>query len=74
MTHDRPYRPAMSLEAALEEIRRGAGRQFDPELAPIFLDLVGSGLTLTRVPVLADDPADDPLDQIASFARLSHGR
>jgi putative two-component system response regulator len=35
MTHDRPYRPARSLEASLEEVRREAGRQFDPELVPI---------------------------------------
>jgi HD-GYP domain-containing protein (c-di-GMP phosphodiesterase class II) len=30
MTHDRPYRPAMTLEAATEELRSCAGTQFDP--------------------------------------------
>ena len=40
MIHDRPFRPAMSVEAALDEIRREAGRQFDPELVPTFVSLV----------------------------------
>jgi diguanylate cyclase (GGDEF)-like protein len=30
MTNDRPYRSAMSVEAALEQLRANAGRQFDP--------------------------------------------
>jgi putative nucleotidyltransferase with HDIG domain len=32
MTTDRPYRRAMSLARALEELEKYAGRQFDPEL------------------------------------------
>ena len=40
MTHDRPYRPARSIEAALEELDRWAGRQFDPELARLMVDLI----------------------------------
>jgi len=42
MTSDRPYRRAMSREAAIEEIARCAGTQFDPELAGIFIDIVKS--------------------------------
>jgi diguanylate cyclase (GGDEF)-like protein/putative nucleotidyltransferase with HDIG domain len=37
MTMDRPYRAAMTLEEALEEIQKGSGTQFDPELAMIFI-------------------------------------
>jgi len=37
---DRPYKPAWDLERCLEEIGRNAGRQFDPELVPIFLALI----------------------------------
>ncbi|KUK10041.1 MAG: Diguanylate cyclase domain-containing protein [Clostridia bacterium 41_269] len=37
MTSDRPYRKSMSPERALEEIRRCAGSQFDPEMAEIFV-------------------------------------
>ncbi len=36
MTSDRPYRKGMALEIALAEIVKGAGSQFDPELAPAF--------------------------------------
>jgi len=32
MTHDRPYRAARSLTEALEELRREAGKQFDPRV------------------------------------------
>jgi putative two-component system response regulator len=32
ITHDRPYRAAASIRAALDELRREAGRQFDPEV------------------------------------------
>jgi hypothetical protein len=37
---DRPYKPAWALERCLEEIARNAGRQFDPELVPIFLTMI----------------------------------
>ncbi len=32
MTHDRPYRPARPLGEALAELRREAGKQFDPRV------------------------------------------
>ncbi|HWU36411.1 MAG TPA: HD domain-containing phosphohydrolase, partial [Candidatus Acidoferrum sp.] len=32
MTHDRPYRPARPLSEALDELRREAGKQFDPRV------------------------------------------
>lgn len=37
MTTDRPYRPRLSDEAAAEEIERGAGTQFDQDVAEAFL-------------------------------------
>ena len=37
MVTTRPYRKAMNLEQALEQIAKGAGSQFDPELAQAFL-------------------------------------
>lgn len=37
MTEDRIYREGMSREAALEEIKKNSGTQFDPEITRIFL-------------------------------------
>lgn len=39
MTHERVYKKAMSHEEALEELKRGSGAQFDPEIVGIFLKL-----------------------------------
>ena len=44
MTSDRTYRKAMSKEMALEEIKRNAGKQFDPEVVRNFLLLYGNGM------------------------------
>lgn len=40
MTSPRPYKQAMTREAALEELRRCAGHQFDPDLVELFIELV----------------------------------
>jgi putative two-component system response regulator len=40
MTHDRPYRKAMTREAALREIEQAFGSKFDPYLGPAFVELV----------------------------------
>jgi HD-GYP domain-containing protein (c-di-GMP phosphodiesterase class II) len=37
MTTDRPYRKAMSVEQAIEEIDRSAGSQFDPDISAAFI-------------------------------------
>lgn len=39
MTSDRPYRKALSLEAARAEIERESGRQFDPNVVGTFLSI-----------------------------------
>ena len=49
MTQDRAYRKAMPVEAALMEIRKNAGGQFDPEIVRAFLSLM-EGEPLLRVP------------------------
>lgn len=44
MVEGRPYRPAISTEQAIEELRAGAGTQFDPELVEVFVKRVVPGL------------------------------
>jgi HD-GYP domain-containing protein (c-di-GMP phosphodiesterase class II) len=43
MTSRRPYRPALAVDAALDEVERCAGTQFDPEIARTFLDAYAAG-------------------------------
>lgn len=39
MSSDRPYRPALGLESALENIRRFSGSHYDPEVCRVCLSL-----------------------------------
>ena len=41
LTHKRPYKVAWPVDAALDEIARLKGRQFDPQLTDFFIVLVG---------------------------------
>jgi len=40
MTSDRPYRKALSLEAALKELKDNSGTQFDPDVVKAFIKLI----------------------------------
>ena len=40
MTTDRPYRKAMPVETAIEELERNSGSQFDPEIVEAFLRIL----------------------------------
>ena len=40
LTHKRPYKPAWTIDDALQEISKLKGRQFEPELTDLFLVLV----------------------------------
>jgi diguanylate cyclase (GGDEF)-like protein len=46
MTTDRPYRSRMSSTDAVDELRRAAGSQFDPEVVSAFIRLYEAGSVL----------------------------
>jgi HD-GYP domain-containing protein (c-di-GMP phosphodiesterase class II) len=42
MTSDRPYRKAMPVEHAIEELKRNSGTQFDPDVVEAFLKILST--------------------------------
>jgi HD-GYP domain-containing protein (c-di-GMP phosphodiesterase class II) len=53
MTSARPYRSALSVDHALDEVARCAGEQFDPEIARTFLDAFEAGEIEMEQPLAA---------------------
>jgi diguanylate cyclase (GGDEF)-like protein len=62
MTHDRPYKRAISHDAAILELKEHAGTQFDPELVTLFCDLYTNNAPRPDQTVLAmtDPPIHAP--------------
>ncbi len=50
ITTDRPYRAARTTDEALEELRRGAGKHFDPQVVDAALRVLPSGRGTGRRP------------------------
>jgi diguanylate cyclase (GGDEF)-like protein len=50
MTTDRPYRPAVAAQDAIDELQRCAGRQFDPMVVQAFTRLIAAGLGVHTQP------------------------
>lgn len=44
MIHSRPYRPALGMEKAIEEVIEGKGSRYDPEVVEAFMECVTKGL------------------------------
>ena len=57
MTSPRPYRDASSREKAIEELRRSASTQFDPELVEVFIGIIQAGLP-EKVKASEDPPGE----------------
>jgi diguanylate cyclase (GGDEF)-like protein len=77
MVAGRPYRAAISHDAALAELRRHAGYQFDPQLVDLFVDLFAGGVPWTPELQAHDHPhlhaAEDPrTDSAAAADTRSH--
>ena len=70
MTTDRPYRSAMSNEAALSELVANAGTQFDPKVVSALIKVVQEGEPVVATSdgiraVLAGKPVDDRVGVVA---------
>ena len=48
MTHDRPYHKAMTMEESIQELRRCAGTQFDPQIVEVFISMLEEKNTITQ--------------------------
>lgn len=44
MVSNRCYRKALSTEVVIEELKKGAGSQFDPQIVPIILSMIDDGI------------------------------
>jgi GGDEF domain-containing protein len=56
MTSDRPHQPALEPAQALEELERGAGTQFDPDVVSAFREELGE----TAAPAAPQEPTPAP--------------
>jgi putative nucleotidyltransferase with HDIG domain len=50
MISDRPYRPRMSDKKAIDELMKGSGSQFDPDLVKIFVEILEREVQEYRLP------------------------
>jgi putative nucleotidyltransferase with HDIG domain len=70
ITHDRPYRRGAPVDTALDELRREAGRQFDPRLVDLLSEALEESAWMPKtaeIPVIAEVvPAAAPLIAPAS--------
>jgi diguanylate cyclase (GGDEF)-like protein len=59
MTSVRPYRPALSHDEILKELRQGTGTQFDPKLVEVFISIIEAGLS-EKVKISQDTSSEQP--------------
>ena len=69
MTTDRPYRKALSFERTMEELRKFAGKQFDPKL----VDLVANSANLRRLLGATAEQGGSPVHALGAWAARTSG-
>jgi putative nucleotidyltransferase with HDIG domain len=68
MTTDRPYRNALSIEAASRELRRVAGTQLDADFVAAFLKLIASGAVVPPPSKFAQQTLDEAKTRLFPIA------
>src|ERR1041385_6620471 len=72
ITSDRPYRAAQSIQVAREEVERFSGRQFDPEVVRVFLEMPDTIWEDLRKEINSQiDHFTYPMKQVAALAGTS---
>jgi putative nucleotidyltransferase with HDIG domain len=69
MTTDRPYRKALTFERTLEELKRFAGKQFDPKL----VELVANSANLRRLLGATSEQGGSPVHALGAWVPRSSG-
>jgi putative nucleotidyltransferase with HDIG domain len=69
MTTDRPYRKALTFERTMEELRKFAGKQFDPKL----VDLVSESANLRRLLGATAEQGGSPVHALGAWVARSSG-
>ena len=69
MTTDRPYRKALTFERTMEELRRFAGKQFDPML----VELVANSANLRRLLGATAEQGGSPVHALGAWANRASG-
>lgn len=74
MVSGRPYQAAITHEAAIAELRRHAGLQFDPELVEEFIHLFGAATSSDGPSVPASGATTESIDPTRPHDRLHERR
>lgn len=69
MTTDRPYRKALSFERTMEELRKFAGKQFDPKL----VELVAASANLRRLLGATAEQGGSPVHALGAWVNRTSG-
>ncbi len=51
MANDRPYRPAMGIKAAMDEILRGRGTVYDPNVVDACVSVFDKGFDFQKIKI-----------------------